>query len=556
MGKKFSDYLKQGKDTLQHMADEAESAAKRMLEPPQNKAPLRREYPLPRGGGAGPIRPVDAVRPTYRSAMDTRRPDRSPPVKPGKASESTAAAHSEHEVKPAYKDTTGTYKSKPGQHASKSWLQEVNKPHPVPAVESRANHHPQVAKEGAKAAHPETQVKPAAPSKPLEAGHHPEVKGQAPVHSEVKQPASTHHEVKAGKPTAPDMPDPKRYLEELYKKMAPQQLQDHIKDLRKAITERADPHAVEQLEEAVKVRDAKAKPQEVHKPALPEKPAPAPAERHPAVTKFEESSANLERAGYKSGVQRPATPAESSPLPEAPKGNWRVGTVVVGGLSGLGMITGTVQAYQGVRKMLQGHVAEGASDTLAGTGNATSGGASLAHMWKPSSVLGTVAMKAGGFANVVSGGYNLAEGIKNRDAEKAFDGGVYSVSGALMIGSKAAGPYAAFGSTVYGVTRFGMGVKFGGRSGDERVTGLMDGQMNAAANENLAKIQADNLKLYEQHKDGTSAKDLTKAVIGLREQIEKARKDSADAEEVQRMQEELKELIKRRGDAAKWEQMG
>ncbi|MBM3268001.1 MAG: hypothetical protein FJZ01_10170 [Candidatus Sericytochromatia bacterium] len=98
------------------------------------------------------------------------------------------------------------------------------------------------------------------------------------------------------------------------------------------------------------------------------------------------------------------------------------------GLGVLGVVGGTLQTATGVRELANGDTADGVKDVTAGSLNTAAGVAGLAGKLR-------VAGPLGGAASMVSGGYDIYQGIEKGDTEKAVVGGVKALGGGLLVAS-------------------------------------------------------------------------------------------------------------------------
>lgn len=233
------------------------------------------------------------------------------------------------------------------------------------------------------------------------------------------------------------------------------------------------------------------------------------------------------------------------------------GKTVGTGLGFLGIAGGVSETKLGVEQFKSGHKVEGALNITAGASDITSGTASVLYTWGKSA-MGTVAAKAGGAGSILSGVSEGIEGIRNKDQEKQVEGGIKVVLGVGMLQTASrVSPLSASAMAGWSGGRFiGSHVGWGGENIDTKVTRYADSKLNQEVNSQLAQIEKTNQQMYAKTQDiqgkelgqiqneGYTSKDVTEAIIGMREQIEATREAGNSTEA---MQQELKRLTEVRG---------
>ncbi len=253
---------------------------------------------------------------------------------------------------------------------------------------------------------------------------------------------------------------------------------------------------------------------------------------------------------------KPQTHVEAphDPKPEASTFRSGVGKTLGGGLSVLGIVGGVGEVKQGVQLLKEGKNLEGTVNLTAGTADITSGTAGLLYTMGRTG-LGTIAGKAGGIGSIASGIGDGIQGIQNRDAEKGVEATVKIGLGAGTL-IRAASPYATAGLVGWSTGRMiGTHVGWGGENIDTKVTRGIDSHLNAQTNNEYNAIGKKNEDLLSKQQgiigkdaarleaEGTTRKDVSEAVLGLREKIERSRNNGEDTQE---MQAQVKQLMEAR----------
>ena len=228
----------------------------------------------------------------------------------------------------------------------------------------------------------------------------------------------------------------------------------------------------------------------------------------------------------------------------------------------VGLVGGSMETVNGIRMINNGNVGEGIVQTSAGLANSTAGGASL--FASRSALAGNMAMRAGGVGAVLDGGLTMYQGYQKGDSAQMVDGGVRLGLGGVMM---AGGPAGALAGAAYGgwsVGRWIGGQEIGDRTVDEHVTTAMTSVIYSGEMQNAQNISNQNLSGLERQQSvlsqtadqlkaqGKTAKDVSEAILGLREAQEKAR-EQGRVEEAQKMAEETRRLIQVRSEMLKSE---
>ncbi|MBI4533607.1 MAG: hypothetical protein HY711_06635 [Candidatus Melainabacteria bacterium] len=280
-------------------------------------------------------------------------------------------------------------------------------------------------------------------------------------------------------------------------------------------------------------------------------PRPSQAAQIKSVTS---SSYHLE--SHSATIQAPSSKWDLTRMFKTPKGQ-----IVNGALGTLGILGGGLQMAQGFRLMAQGNTGEGAFTTLGGGANTTAGAASFFARipWAQN-----LAMRAGGAGAVIDGALTLHRGFQSGDAALQADGGVRLTAGGAML---AGGPAGALGASAYvgwAAGRFlGETVSWQGKTLDQHTTQMWDSTINGQANQQLQEIETRNQTMLDKQKSildpnctyedikaqGKTARDVSEAILGLREEIEKANKQG-HTEDSGKMQEQITRLITIRAQLA------
>lgn len=236
------------------------------------------------------------------------------------------------------------------------------------------------------------------------------------------------------------------------------------------------------------------------------------------------------------------------------------GKTVGTGLGFLGIAGGISETKQGIEQIRNGHKVEGALNVTAGASDITSGTASVLYTWGKTA-MGSVAAKAGGVGSIFSGVSEGIQGVRTNDDEKKFEGGLKVVLGAGMMTAGRVSPLSASALAGWSGGRFiGSHVGWGGENIDTKVTRAADSVMNNQVNAELRQIEEKNQQMFAKTQQvigkelerieaaGMTRKDVTEAIIGMREEIEKNRAAGNSTEDLQK---EIKRMAEIRGQLSR-----
>ena len=262
---------------------------------------------------------------------------------------------------------------------------------------------------------------------------------------------------------------------------------------------------------------------------------------------------------------KPGRTSTSQTEPVAPKsevGSLRSagGKLVGGGLGLLGVVGGYYETKQGIEQLRHGNKAEGLLNTTAGVSDMSSGTASILYTMGKTT-LGGAAAKLGGAGAIFSGTAETIQGIRNNDTEQKVEGGIKVTLGAGMFVAGRTSPLSAAALGGWSGGRFiGQHAGWGGENIDTKVTRVADNAINKEANAELNAIKKNEQALFEKSQgvigselgrmeaNGTTRREVSDAVMGLRGQVEAARERGDDTEA---MKAEIRRLTEVRGQLSR-----
>lgn len=243
---------------------------------------------------------------------------------------------------------------------------------------------------------------------------------------------------------------------------------------------------------------------------------------------------------------KPAAPAEGSTLR-----TW-AGKTVGTGLGFLGIAGGIAETKQGIEQIKNGQKLEGTLNVTAGASDVTSGTASVLYTWGKTA-LGSTAAKAGGVGQIMGGMSEGIQGIREKDQEKQVEGGIRVGLGVGMLTRFS--PQATAASAGWVAGRFiGSHVKIGEQTVDQRTESTIGSVINAKVDADYQQSRKVDQKNYETSKDmvgrdasqmeaaGYTRKDVTDAIMGIRDQMQTARDQGKSVEELQNEAAELRKV--------------
>ncbi|MBX9567373.1 MAG: hypothetical protein K2X77_00695 [Candidatus Obscuribacterales bacterium] len=328
-------------------------------------------------------------------------------------------------------------------------------------------------------------------------------------------------------------------------------------------------------QQAPRSADGRAQSQYVEPRNLPEHVKKAQREagkEHPATKEAQKEQIKKQDGPQKEQIKKQEPPQRAKDSTQntvkegnnsAPKSELRTwaGKTVGTGLGFLGITGGISEAKLGVDQIKNGQKLEGTLNVTAGVSDITSGTASVLYTWGKNA-MGTVAAKAGGAGSILSGASEGIQGIRTNDQEKQFEGGLKVVLGVGMLQTASrVSPLSASAMAGWSGGRFiSTHAGWGGENIDTKMTRLADSSMNKAANAELEKISRTNQQLFEKSQEvmnkdlgrieaeGYTRKDVSEAIIGLREQVEATRNAGNSTED---LRNQIKSLTEIRGQLSR-----
>ncbi|MBX9689686.1 MAG: hypothetical protein K2X27_23445 [Candidatus Obscuribacterales bacterium] len=275
--------------------------------------------------------------------------------------------------------------------------------------------------------------------------------------------------------------------------------------------------------------------------------------RHTENAPSESTNAKGAEAAAKSGEIKPVEKHTANTNQAEPLTLRSVtGKVFNTGFGALSVIGGYYETKEGISDLRNGKYLDGALKTSAGVADTGSGFATIAYGFGKKA-LGSVAGKLGGAGALLSGATEGIQGIKENDTEKKVEGGVKVVLGAGMFASGSTAPLSGAGLAGWGAGRFiGTHAGWGGENIDTKTTRFIDSHLNQKLNDELAQTSSANLQLLDKQQgiigkelfslqaEGANKKDVSEAIIGLREKLESER---AKGNDTKALQDEVKRLI-------------
>ncbi len=232
-------------------------------------------------------------------------------------------------------------------------------------------------------------------------------------------------------------------------------------------------------------------------------------------------------------------------------------------LGGLGLVSGAVQTYEGLKEAWHGHYGQSSQDVTGGLGNMSSGyGTLLSTFGRTSQTLAKAgtAFKVGGALEITAGTIQTVRGLTQHNDSSSlnlFEGGTRTAAGIAMFIPQARLAGMTW-SVSYNTTRLiSSNLRVGGVSLDDvatRTFAIGNREIDrtyastedrlrswATKQQDLGQYSAEELK-----RQGKTNQDVAEACLGTLQLVEDARKNGDTAEQ-SRLQEQLQQLRQLRG---------